>query len=661
MQDAEPIPFRKDGQEVQDYLRSESYDGGFVVTDLEASDRVIARVTDGIYREPAAAFRELISNAWDADASRVTIHTDAPRFSRVTVSDDGRGMSLQTLTRLIKSIGGSAKRTHEGKELGITSKADVGLTPNGRPIIGKIGVGMFAVSQLARQFTIATKVEGESYRTIAEIHLRTYEEDNSAQGDSRDGEDSFRSGKVFIKTEPTEDTYAHGTDIIISYVKPNVRKILSSTDRWRLIDEKDKAALSNDWDTFASIKESVPAHHIGQFVGATREGEIKRGPSLPWSSDTPADERMSLLMDAVESQTTRVQRPDLSSSLDAYLHMVWNLALSSPVRYVGPSPFELSAKDSIKAFWLPPDSSTPAQELDLTSGCTVREAARDQVAGAPLLMENEQTPVGSFDVDVDGILLRRPIRYRHISTGERGLPNSLLFVGKFKPDLSKVDPTIRGGDLSFDGYLFWNGRVIPRDNNGVLIRIRGASSAYFDESFLNYKISETTRLRQIVSEIFVHDGVDAALNIDRESFNYAHPHIQFVQSWLHRSLRKLTNKHKEISRRLRDTRKLHFIENNEDFIESSLEELWQRERGDEPRPSIEVFSEFAEINRSRDDGNLTLDESEISKSIGASTLDPEVKRQATAIYEILLAFDLLTEKSFDQHAEIVAQILKVVR
>ena len=49
-------------------------------TTLATSERIIARVTDGIYREPWAAFRELVANAYDADASYVVIETGQPEF-----------------------------------------------------------------------------------------------------------------------------------------------------------------------------------------------------------------------------------------------------------------------------------------------------------------------------------------------------------------------------------------------------------------------------------------------------------------------------------------------------------------------------------------------------------------------------------------------------
>jgi hypothetical protein len=62
---------------VSNILRSE--DRNHVVqTIVQTNEQVIARVTDGIYRQPASALRELISNAYDADATRVGIsHRDA--------------------------------------------------------------------------------------------------------------------------------------------------------------------------------------------------------------------------------------------------------------------------------------------------------------------------------------------------------------------------------------------------------------------------------------------------------------------------------------------------------------------------------------------------------------------------------------------------------
>lgn len=53
-------------------------------TILKTDQKVLARITDGIYRQTSSALRELICNAYDADAENVYIETDVPRFDRIS-------------------------------------------------------------------------------------------------------------------------------------------------------------------------------------------------------------------------------------------------------------------------------------------------------------------------------------------------------------------------------------------------------------------------------------------------------------------------------------------------------------------------------------------------------------------------------------------------
>lgn len=135
-------------------IRSSKNAGDLVSTTLKTDERVIARVTDGIYRQPGSALRELVSNSYDADATRVVINTDAPRFKRISVEDNGLGMSPEVLAYLLLHIGGSAKRSDSGKLLGITAEGDPYRSPGGRRLIGKIGIGLFSVSQLTHSFQL---------------------------------------------------------------------------------------------------------------------------------------------------------------------------------------------------------------------------------------------------------------------------------------------------------------------------------------------------------------------------------------------------------------------------------------------------------------------------------------------------------------------------
>src|SRR3990172_5482598 len=90
-------PEINDANELIAQIRNNLGSEHFVSTTLKTDERVIARVTDGIYRQPGSALRELISNAYDADATRVVITTDAPRFERIEIEDNGYGMSPEVL------------------------------------------------------------------------------------------------------------------------------------------------------------------------------------------------------------------------------------------------------------------------------------------------------------------------------------------------------------------------------------------------------------------------------------------------------------------------------------------------------------------------------------------------------------------------------------
>jgi HSP90 family molecular chaperone len=201
-----------------------------VETTLRTDARVIARVTDGIYRQPGSALRELISNSYDADARRVTIHTDRPRFQRMVIEDDGIGMSPQALAHLLYHIGGSAKRTISGIELGITDSDDPNRSPGGRPLIGKIGIGLFSVAQLTQGFQVITKMAGDDKRTVASVLLRQYSEQIQDNSDAE-----YEAGKVLVWREPASDIEAHGTTIVLDAIRPQTRETLRSTDLWEAV------------------------------------------------------------------------------------------------------------------------------------------------------------------------------------------------------------------------------------------------------------------------------------------------------------------------------------------------------------------------------------------------------------------------------------------
>ena len=76
---------------------------------LGGIDPSILRELSGVYKPFVKALKELISNAFDADADHVHV-TIADDFSSVTVTDDGEGMTPFEFRNDFTRIGGGSRR-----------------------------------------------------------------------------------------------------------------------------------------------------------------------------------------------------------------------------------------------------------------------------------------------------------------------------------------------------------------------------------------------------------------------------------------------------------------------------------------------------------------------------------------------------------------------
>jgi hypothetical protein len=202
-------------QPLAELIRASEKSRSPVETMLATDERVLARITDGIYRQPSSALRELISNAYDADATEVVIQTDAPRFAQISIRDDGQGLSPEVLEHLVKHIGGSVKRSDEGQELGVTAKTNRDQSPRGRQLIGKLGIGLFSVAQFTRHFLIITKTEGDKHRTVADITLGSVGGQQKLLPLKNGGPREIETGHARIWREHTTDHTSHGTESIL--------------------------------------------------------------------------------------------------------------------------------------------------------------------------------------------------------------------------------------------------------------------------------------------------------------------------------------------------------------------------------------------------------------------------------------------------------------
>ncbi|RML85496.1 ATP-binding protein [Pseudomonas savastanoi] len=620
-----------------------------VQTRLQTDERVIARVTDGIYRQPASAIRELISNAYDADATRVIVKTDAPRFDKITVEDNGHGMSPQILAHLLMHIGGSAKRNENGKTMGVTNINNSNLSPNGRQLIGKIGIGLFSVAQLTYTFQIITKTKGDDHRTIATVSLKQYSDDHT-EGEKSD----YESGLVNIWREKATDIEAHGTSIVLTKIRHQAKDTLRSREVWSIVERNEELTEHDE-------KQSIepPKYHIGQV---TSQSDILRKDgdnfsSIPWSaSDSPPDAFKKLVECVWDEASSSNPNPQLERMFDYYLRMVWQISLALPIPYVDRHLFDLPQDGALELFELSNIPKGSAKQITQEKNKLVRDA---------LDLKDISTP-DEFNVYFDDLMLSRPLKFTGLPTTSHALKKPLVFLGKCTETFEKVSKSLSGGALSFEAYLFWSPRIAPTEHQGSLIRIHGASGTLFDPTFMRYQVSELTRLRQITCEIFITKGLDSALNIDRESFNNAHPHAVFITKWLHSALRQLATAQKKMASLVRSDNRDDIKHVAVSKIHDVVSAVWSEQTKDSASlpPSIELNSDSSETVKNLDtyfyQKNHILPSSGATRGSKAKNKENILEEKLKAIAQILASFGVLDALNKPQQEKLLKAIYLVL-
>ena len=311
--------------------------------------------------------------------------------------------------------------------------------------------------------------------------------------------------------------------------------------------------------------------------------------------------------------------------------------------YINGHPFGLVGPTGPLLFVIP-DGTGQAEEIHLAS----MEPLRKRLG----LRTGAVRADKPFSVTLDGIALRRPIRLQCdlVKASRVGAP--VMIAAKQENPFSSENLERAGGRLSFEAYLYWNSQIVPKETAGVLVRIPEASGTLFDPTFLNYRISEQTRLRQITAEIFVHEGLDSAINIDRESFNYSHPHFLYIQRWLHRALRLLNN-------RLKALAAADLARTKEELRGQALEyaaEVWKRRLGDDVDPP---FADASVRSLPEEIGGVNIEWP--SERILTGKSKTAGTGRISALAAILEAYGVLSSLPVEDRARLIRDLLGIPR
>jgi hypothetical protein len=120
---------------------------------VEISYRIIELFSAGLYSSPNKAFEELVSNSYDAGASKVSVYVPIDKTlpeSVLWVCDNGDSMDKDGLKQFWK-IGSSGKRNNEKTE---------------RLVIGKFGIGKLATYILTNKLTLICKASDGNYYAV---------------------------------------------------------------------------------------------------------------------------------------------------------------------------------------------------------------------------------------------------------------------------------------------------------------------------------------------------------------------------------------------------------------------------------------------------------------------------------------------------------------
>jgi hypothetical protein len=185
--------------------------------DIIVSTQIVDALSSGLYESPGACLKELVNNAYDADARHVGIYVK-PDADEVVIEDDGSGMSVKEFRGHFHRISESHKR--DSGEYTRRLK---------RPKVGKIGIGFIAANELCDLMEIESTKRGSAELLKVEIDfemLRTQDAHERRTGEGDDIRKGHYRGR--IERVPVAE---HFTRVYLRHVRGDAREQLISQRR----------------------------------------------------------------------------------------------------------------------------------------------------------------------------------------------------------------------------------------------------------------------------------------------------------------------------------------------------------------------------------------------------------------------------------------------
>jgi hypothetical protein len=158
---------------------------------------------------------------------------------------------------------------------------------------------------------------------------------------------------------------------------------------------------------------------------------------------------------------------------------------------------------------------------ELAASCPLPYTSSEVVPGRLVVGDQQRLSRYRFRIEVDGRELKKPVSFDDDEY-------STSLIAPYKDN-------VFGRELSFHGYIVAReGKQLkPDEFQGLLVRIKDVGVGTYDSSLLGYRVNQGPRSRWLTGEIFVDEGLEDAVNVDRDSFNAFHPHYKELQRIVH--------------------------------------------------------------------------------------------------------------------------------
>jgi hypothetical protein len=443
---------------------------------VKLAAKVIGHISQGMYRTPAGAIKELISNAYDAGATYVKIHTGFPKFATFSCEDDGTGISRDKFVQLMGGgIGDSDKQSHKDSQFG----------KNGRPVIGRLGVGLLSLAQICPRFSIRSYYSATKTAFEAEIEFPPYsrqEIDRIIEEATGNQREPIEHGKYKFADVSYEEG-KHGILVTTMSLRDTFRKTMSSLDNFA---NKRFFKSKASYPSFDRFIEAIARRKLSSLYFASAYDQLLFGLALASPIPYLESKRQNAGLNTVITKIPQIAAMQRELKRFDFRVEVDNIELRRPV--ILPSDkYEIKADDCIV-----PDSPT-TMSFALVDGT-----------------HSEEVKVNKYDITVTNMEERFQLFYFDYARDVNGYP------------------------LNFSGYIFLQTtRLFPKEYQGILIRLRHVAIGQYDVNVMTYPLAEGPRFSMLSAEVFVKEGLDDALKVDRDGFNTLDPQYIRLQAFIH--------------------------------------------------------------------------------------------------------------------------------